>query len=244
MTWKIGFITQKTGLTARAVHFYEESGLIGPVDRTESGHRTYDRNNLLALQHIQTLKMLGFALSDIKPILEGDVITLKGSIEKLFYKIDQQRNTLALIAARLNKLSSLLLPDSGSEDDLDDVLFKLMDTVRMYESYFTAETIEELHSIENELGKEESENVEEKWSNWVASLQELISNGASPKGKKAKQVMLQWKQMLLQVSGGEKEKYNSISKVLNSEAQARADHGITEEMFDYLIKITGAREPF
>jgi len=244
MAWKIGFITRKTGLTTRAVHFYEESGLIGPVSRTASGHRTYDRKNLLLLQHIQTLKMLGFSLSDIKPILEGNAVTLKSSIDKLFCKVEQQKNTLALIAARLNKLSSLLLPDTQSNDDMDEVLIKLMDTVRMYERYFTAETIEELHSLSNEMGQATGKNVEETWNTWTDSLKNLITEVVPPSDQRAQQIVNQWKQMLMQACGDDLKKCASISELLNSEHQARADHGITEDMFEFMVKATGCQHPF
>jgi DNA-binding transcriptional MerR regulator len=40
-TWKIGEVAAATGLTVRALHHYDEIGLVKPSARTESGHRLY-----------------------------------------------------------------------------------------------------------------------------------------------------------------------------------------------------------
>ena len=63
--WKVGDLARLTGITVRALHHYDEIGLLIPSHHTESGHRLYTRRELLRLQHIVTLRHLGFSLEQI-----------------------------------------------------------------------------------------------------------------------------------------------------------------------------------
>lgn len=40
--WKVGALASATGLTVRALHYYDEIGLLKPSRRTTAGHRLYD----------------------------------------------------------------------------------------------------------------------------------------------------------------------------------------------------------
>src|SRR3954471_24553871 len=65
-TWKVGELAERTGLTVRALHHYDATGLLTPSGRTDSahgsGHRLYTASDVARLQQILSLKMLGFGL--------------------------------------------------------------------------------------------------------------------------------------------------------------------------------------
>lgn len=63
---KVGRLSQITGLSIRALHHYDEIGLLKPSLRTEAGHRLYARSDLERLQQIQSLKSMGISLDDIR----------------------------------------------------------------------------------------------------------------------------------------------------------------------------------
>ncbi len=48
----ISDVAKKTGLTAKAIRFYEEKGLVTPPLRGENGYRTYTQ------QHLNELTLL------------------------------------------------------------------------------------------------------------------------------------------------------------------------------------------
>ena len=63
-TWlKVGELARRTGLTVRTLHHWDELGLLQPGDRTDSGHRLYGEEQVVRLQHIVTLRTLGFAVA-------------------------------------------------------------------------------------------------------------------------------------------------------------------------------------
>src|SRR6185437_14363988 len=59
-SWKIGELANETGLTVRALHHYDQIGLLKPSQETEGGHRVYSTVDVEKLQKIMTLKQLGF----------------------------------------------------------------------------------------------------------------------------------------------------------------------------------------
>ncbi len=66
-------VSQRFGVTARTLHYYEEMGLITPTARTEGGHRLYDQKSIDRLEQILRIKeSLGYSLHDIKQILEAE----------------------------------------------------------------------------------------------------------------------------------------------------------------------------
>ncbi len=64
---------QRTGLTPRALHYYDEIGLLVPSERLAGGHRLYTAADLERIEKIKDLKrLLGLSLGEIKRILDAD----------------------------------------------------------------------------------------------------------------------------------------------------------------------------
>ncbi|MCB9780356.1 MAG: MerR family transcriptional regulator [Alphaproteobacteria bacterium] len=68
--WRVGALAEKTGKTVRALHLYEEKGLLKPAKRTKGGFRLYDERALLRVQWIDRLQELGFSLTDAAEFLD------------------------------------------------------------------------------------------------------------------------------------------------------------------------------
>ena len=66
---QIGDLARETGKTVRAIHLYEELGLLAPAARSKGRFRLYDRDALLRIRWIGQLKELGFSLGDIQTIV-------------------------------------------------------------------------------------------------------------------------------------------------------------------------------
>ncbi|GGH65004.1 MerR family transcriptional regulator [Paenibacillus silvae] len=55
----------RLGISARAIRFYEEKGLIQPAKQAGNGYRTYTENDIWRLQTIAALREIGMSLQDI-----------------------------------------------------------------------------------------------------------------------------------------------------------------------------------
>ncbi|MFJ1268839.1 MerR family transcriptional regulator [Legionella lytica] len=69
--YQIKEISQMTSLTIRSLHYYDDIGLLKPDKRSSSGYRLYSEQDLVRLQQITTLKLLGLSLTKIKQIIES-----------------------------------------------------------------------------------------------------------------------------------------------------------------------------
>lgn len=67
--FRVGQLAEASGRTVRAIHFYEELGLLTPVRRTKGGFRLYDQDAFLRIQWIDRLQELGFSLPEIRDFL-------------------------------------------------------------------------------------------------------------------------------------------------------------------------------
>jgi MerR family transcriptional regulator, copper efflux regulator len=59
--------SRRSGLTEPTLRYYEEVGLIGPIDRDESsGHRRYRAEDLDVLQALACMRALGVGIEDMR----------------------------------------------------------------------------------------------------------------------------------------------------------------------------------
>jgi DNA-binding transcriptional MerR regulator len=56
--------------TLRTVRFYDEEGILRPVERTDGGHRLFEHSELARLLLVIDLRAAGLSLGDIKALLD------------------------------------------------------------------------------------------------------------------------------------------------------------------------------
>jgi len=67
---QIGELARRTGLSAPTIRYYEQLGLLRPVDRQDGGYRFYDETALFRLEKTAKLKGLGLSLEEIASVIE------------------------------------------------------------------------------------------------------------------------------------------------------------------------------
>ncbi len=71
---RIQEVAAETGLTTRAIRYYEEMGLLEPAARSDGAYRLFDASDLERLRFIRSLRDdAGFSLAQIGQLLEDDV---------------------------------------------------------------------------------------------------------------------------------------------------------------------------
>jgi len=66
---KVGDLAKRTGKTVRALHLYEELGLLAPAVRSKGGFRLYHGRAVTRIEWIGKLQVMGFTLTEIKVFL-------------------------------------------------------------------------------------------------------------------------------------------------------------------------------
>ena len=65
----IGEASKQSGISAKMIRKYEDSGLIPKAKRSVAGYRSYSDNDIHTFRFIKTARSLGFSLKDIKELL-------------------------------------------------------------------------------------------------------------------------------------------------------------------------------
>lgn len=70
---RIQEVAAETGLTTRAIRYYEELGLLEPAARSDGAYRLYDASDLERLRFIRSLRDdAGFSLAQVGQLLEDE----------------------------------------------------------------------------------------------------------------------------------------------------------------------------
>jgi DNA-binding transcriptional MerR regulator len=228
MPWKIGEIIKRTGLTARTLHFYEEQGLIGPISRNSSGHRIYLSSDLVKLQQIVCLRSLGIPVSSISNLVldEANLITqLKNHLKAL----QEKKKAIEDVEKKISSLIEAVASKASKPGCLDEILFKTLESISMYEKYFEKAQQDEIHR----------RNTDEAWQSWIASMKMAIEDGLKPESKEVQKLMSQWQTMISKMLENDSKKSKTFYDMLHNEPKARHDHGIDAALFEFMGKAIG-----
>lgn len=76
MSYSIGQVSERLGIPASTIRFYDKEGLLPFLERTEGGVRVFSDHDISWLNLIECLKMTNMPLKDIKQFIdwfqEGD----------------------------------------------------------------------------------------------------------------------------------------------------------------------------
>ena len=72
MKYSIRKLSELAGVSARTLRYYDEIGLLKPLEVSEAGYRYYGEHELALLQQILFYRERGFDLKQIRKILYQD----------------------------------------------------------------------------------------------------------------------------------------------------------------------------
>ena len=85
---RVGEVARITGLTVRALRYYEEIGLLAASGRSEGGHRLYSAGDLERLYRVQLLRRLDLPLAEIAKALDDPAWDMRGALERHIRELD------------------------------------------------------------------------------------------------------------------------------------------------------------
>ena len=88
--WKVGELAEATRLTVRALHHYDEVGLLVPSERTSAGHRLYDEQDVRRLYRVLALRELGLGLDEIASLLDDDEVSLVETVRRHLEQVERE----------------------------------------------------------------------------------------------------------------------------------------------------------
>ncbi|OAH11394.1 MerR family transcriptional regulator [Streptomyces jeddahensis] len=98
MSYSVGQVARFAKITVRALHHYDEIGLLVPSERSHAGHRRYGDADLDRLQQILFYRELGFPLDEVAALLDDPEADPREHLRR-------QRELLTARIAELQKMA-------------------------------------------------------------------------------------------------------------------------------------------
>jgi DNA-binding transcriptional MerR regulator len=226
MLLKIGELAKRTGLTVRALHHYDDIGLLKPSARSDAGYRLYNQADIARLHRIQALRRFGLSLADIGAYLTRPDLPLATVVAQQIEMLTQQIEQADALRSRLSRLHGQLA--QGEEPDLADWLTTL-EQMTMYDKYFSQDELKQLPLYT------QADKVEGEWKALVGAVGKLMAGGATPADPKAQELARQWMTMIRRDTGGNPVLFAKLNTMHEQEPSVQSQTGITPEMMKFVI---------
>ncbi|NOX95927.1 MAG: MerR family transcriptional regulator [Alphaproteobacteria bacterium] len=200
-TLSIGGVVQLTGLTERALRFYEERGLLKP-SRTQADRRVYGAGDLKRIHAITALQRAGYSLDRIKGLLGADDFAEALLVDVQLEALRAERKSIDLALAALSSVKAALA--DGVVLDLDTLcqLIKIGEQnmkndawKKVYDKYYTPEEQENWKAAKDKLSPDfDQKAYEQQWRDLAAAIEAALP--LAPGSDEAQQLLKQWNDLL------------------------------------------------
>ena len=109
MSYQIGEVAKRVGMTVEGLRFYERRGLIKPAARSPSRYRLYGEREVQALLFVKAAQEMGFALREIEELLamrQGKGDSCETMRDRLAGKLEAVRHKIKLLRVLESDLES------------------------------------------------------------------------------------------------------------------------------------------
>jgi DNA-binding transcriptional MerR regulator len=201
--WSIGEFAAMSGVTIRALRFYDRKGLLHPAKVSESGYRLYSTNELLRLQHIMTLKTLGCSLETIARVLEHNKSVRSSAVELLAQQrsmVEKELNRLQIIAQAIAAAEEFVRREGEISWSSIHTILKVItmqpskESQQWTEQFFSSEQKTTLakHTPAYMLDKEKGAKVAADWASLIAEVNTALEHKLKPESPEAKVLADRW----------------------------------------------------
>jgi DNA-binding transcriptional MerR regulator len=117
-TYRVSQVAQTTGISVRALHHYDEIGLLVPRARTGAGYRLYDDDDLLRLQQILIGREQGLALDEIRRSLDDPRFERRQALLEQKQQLQRRAEQATEMIRAIDAALGLLEDDAGENMDM------------------------------------------------------------------------------------------------------------------------------
>ena len=232
--WKVGELARNTGTSVRALHHYDQIGLLTPSLRTDAGHRLYVVADVERLRQIHSLRMLGISLDETRRLLDGESVSAREIISMHLARLHEQIAMQKLLAGRLTTLAHQL--DTDQPVAIDELCHIIEDTMKV-EKYFTPEQLEVLEQRRTSVGADRIREVEDSWAEIIPKVRSAMENGVDPTSPDILALARRWKELVNEFTGGDAAIGDAATTMYVNEGPALEQtlgNVPTAEMFAYM----------
>jgi DNA-binding transcriptional MerR regulator len=219
---RVGEVAQQTGVTVRALHHYEELGLLVPSHRSEANHRLYSETNLLRLQQILSLRQIGLPLTEIAACLDEPDYSIERVLQKHLLWLQSEGERLDRLRALLQQLQLDLASREGCS--LEQITETIQWTEKMNQ-YFSKEQQRDLQQRHDAFGPEAMQQAQQAWATLGEDLSAAVADGLAPDSPAGKDIGRRFRTLIDGFTGGDVQMEQSLGEMNRNEPQVLEGHG-------------------
>jgi DNA-binding transcriptional MerR regulator len=237
VTFKVGDLARRAGVSVRTLHHYEDIGLLVPSERTDAGHRLYGRADLERLARIMGLTRLGLSLEEARQCLTdarwSPLRLVEKHLERARSLLDEQRD----LCDRLSQLRENLL--AQGEDDAESFI-ETVEVMNMIESYYTKEQLEQLAQRRESLGEEGMRKAQQDWADLFAEARAEMERGTPPEAPAVQALAQRWQALVTAFTGGDPGIQQSLNRMYSEQPVQKIHPSFDPKLFEYMHRAIGA----
>lgn len=241
--WKVGELARRTGLTVRALHHYDAIGLLAPSLRTAADHRLYTAADVARLQQIQSLRLMGVPLDEVRRLLDrgahppGAALPARHVVDVHRARLRAQIAAQTRVAERLDALAALLDRSETPSVDLLCTLIQEMTTMDQLSRHFTPEQQAALTARRESLGAARAGEIRAAWGEILPAVRAAMARGTPATAPDVLALARRWQALVAEQTGGDAAVAAAARRMYEEDgaaAQAALGDAPSAEMFAYL----------
>lgn len=126
-------IQKITGLTRKAIEYYEDKGLINP-QKSDNGYRDYSTKDLEILKKVSIFRKLGMSISDIEQCINSRGDTLSSVLRKKQYQLELDKKRKVILEMIVKGESNELINEKVSSLDAEETIYEKLENA--FPGYF------------------------------------------------------------------------------------------------------------
>ncbi|MGV3618717.1 MAG: MerR family transcriptional regulator [Fimbriimonas sp.] len=261
-SYRTGAFAQRAGVSVRTLRFYDREGLLTPAAHSESGHRRYSDEDLITLQKILAMKLLGFTLGEIRAYLAASPQTLSGALAQQRAMLCERRDQIDRAIQTIDEVDARLREDGGDWA----AFLRVIEVMKMNEDRSWVEkhlTPEQIAAIQEIAGRAYSPEAAERlaarawteedqvrasraWAEVGAEAERLATTGADPAGTEAQALVARQEALIGEFTQGDPEVAAGLARFYEEARDLPAERspypGSSPAVQEFMDRAYAARE--
>lgn len=160
-------IQSKTGLTRKAIEYYEERGLIQPT-RAENGYRNYSEKDLQILTQVSQLRKVGLTITEIEEFLCSGISVLSCVLRKKQHQLEIEDRRKSVLEMILKGADNEAITHKLEVIEKEETIYEKLE--RAFPGYFGQMLFISYQPFLNESLRKEGEEAYDEYVKYLDSL--------------------------------------------------------------------------
>jgi DNA-binding transcriptional MerR regulator len=235
--FKVGDLARRTGVSVRALHHYDEIGLLRPALGGKGEHRLYGHAEVARLARIRMLQLLGLSLDEVRGALDDPAFAPDKVIELHLARVTDEMDKARRLRDRLEAIAmSLRSVDQASTEVFLQTIDTVNDMEKLFEKHYTPEQREFLAKRRDEVGDAAIADAQRQWTELFAAFRAAMERGDDPTSAPVLEHARRAKALIEAFTGGNAGVERSLGNLYAENPDLPKNWGVEPALWEYMAR--------